>query len=376
MVPVCWGSLSQLIIPPRDLQSRGPARANQPWADRRLTNRDDNISLLFEKVLSSVLDWMHPVVTGSCDRFASAGINSCDNWQITKPFSARPLWTGSVLVILVMKLWTEQLWQERWNCECAQIVLKVFTSDRCPDSWVSRDSWIWMMWRELCKTIYDVWLREVISNSWVLHADCLYSWCQARMTKSGWLRVMDSVICSPEMNWFRLLLTIPFVIEIRLGWLLRIFWVLPLVLCLHSRCCDCERSSHSHSHSRCCARASSDRLWRRVWGGLRDLGGPQRVPGLRGPLDLSLRVRRRHEPHVPCQAPPEAGREEAFQPGGDQQAAVSARRHENTRKLHFSPDCFTHLGRPTLKVSLLFVTSKFLSTPDASFNFSLKTFFW
>lgn len=101
-------------------------------------------------------------------------------------------------------------------------------------------------------------------------------------------------------------------------------------------------------HSRCSSRAPKDRLGWRIRGGIRNVRGPQRVSGLRGPHHLRLRLRL--QPHVPCQAPPEAGREEALQPGGDQQAAVSARRHENTRKLHFPPDSVAHPGGAALEV--------------------------
>lgn len=155
-----------------------------------------------------------------------------------------------------------------------------------------------------------------------------------------------------------MLLTFPFVIEIRFGWPLS-FEMPPCNLASLSLLC---------LHCRCGARASQDRLRWRIRGGIRDIRGPQRVSRLRGSLHLRLRLRL--QPHVSCQAPPEAGgREEAQQPGGDQQAAVPAGRHENTRKLHFPPDSVPHPGGAALKVCVVchrkrFVLEIFLSPSE------------
>ena len=141
-----------------------------------------------------------------------------------------------------------------------------------------------------------------------------------------------------------MLLTFPFVIEIRFGWPLS-FEIPPCNLA--SLSCLCL-------HYRCGARASQDRLRWRIRGGFRDIRGPQRVSRLRGSLHLRLRLRL--QPHVSCQAPAEArGREETQQPGGDKQAAVPAGRHENTRKLHFPPDSVPHPGGAALKVCVTFL---------------------
>ena len=122
-------------------------------------------------------------------------------------------------------------------------------------------------------------------------------------------------------------------------------------------------------HSRCSSRAPKDRLRWRIRGGIRNVRGPQRVTGLRGPHHLRYRLRL--QPHVPCQAPPEAGREEALQPGGNQQAAVSARRHENTRKLHFPPDSVAHPGGATLEVKMICSEGLFITIcwmPHSTFD--------
>ena len=177
-----------------------------------------------------------------------------------------------------------------------------------------------------------------------------------RVTRSNGQCNLSSMI-----NWFRILLTFPFVIEIRFGWPLRIDldctappWSLLSFLCLHFRCSS---------------RTPEDRLRWRIRRGIRNFRGPQRVSGLRGSLQLGLRLR--FQPHLPCQAQTEAGREEALQPGGDQQEALAASRHENTRKFHFPTDRVSHSGGASLKVSGfndLFRIS-FINPLDASLNF-------